>query len=181
MDGMAERWLPIKGFYGAYEVSDVGRVRSLARTKKSRWPGIVASVQEKILKPRIGHRGHHFYTLQADGKFRLASAHHLVLETFVGRRPKKKEGCHNDGDPGNNRRENLRWDTRAGNAADQKAHGTCMYGSKNPATSLTEKKVAQLKHRIRNGEKPAILAREFGIGSSTAYRIRDGLNWGRVP
>lgn len=49
--------------------------------------------------------------------------HTMVLEAFVGPRPVGLYGCHNDGDPANNRLTNLRWDTPASNTADKVMHG----------------------------------------------------------
>ncbi len=54
---------------------------------------------------------------------RNAKVHILVLEAFVGPRPLGLEGCHDDGDPANNRLTNLRWDTPSSNAVDRVRHG----------------------------------------------------------
>ncbi len=50
--------------------------------------------------------------------------HALVLETFVGPRPPGMMPCHSDGDPANNRLDNLRWDTMSANMHDAVHHGT---------------------------------------------------------
>lgn len=49
--------------------------------------------------------------------------HRMVLETFVGPCPEGLEACHNDGNPLNNRLDNLRWDTKSANAQDTLQHG----------------------------------------------------------
>lgn len=54
-----------------------------------------------------------------------------MLTAFVGPCPDGMEGCHNDGDPHNNRLDNLRWDTRANNARDAIRHGTHPWLKKN--------------------------------------------------
>lgn len=48
--------------------------------------------------------------------------HHLVLEAFHGPRPTGLHGCHNNGDPLDNRAGNLRWDTQSGNMRDFHRH-----------------------------------------------------------
>jgi hypothetical protein len=58
------------------------------------------------------------------GRYRMAKVHQLVMEAFVGHRPIGMEVCHNDGNNGNNRWTNLRYDTRAANERDKKKHGT---------------------------------------------------------
>lgn len=50
--------------------------------------------------------------------------HRVVLDAFIGPRPKGMEACHANGDPTDNRLVNLRWDTRSANAADSVRHGT---------------------------------------------------------
>jgi hypothetical protein len=54
----------------------------------------------------------------------------LVLTAFVGSRPSGLEGCHRNGDPTDNRLENLRWDTRTANIFDAVAHGTHPFASR---------------------------------------------------
>lgn len=63
------------------------------------------------------------YLMVTLGKERLY-VHRLVLEAFVGPSLPGMHGCHNNGKPSDNRIENLRWDTRAGNFADKWKHGT---------------------------------------------------------
>lgn len=53
---------------------------------------------------------------------RTFNVHRLILEAFVGPCPEGMEACHNDGDRGNNRLNNLRWDTRSANMADRFRH-----------------------------------------------------------
>lgn len=113
-----ERWLPVPGFEGRYSVSDLGRVRSEPRvvirrdgrsfrisggfmTAKFKHGYLMVKLHRPGLKPEWRHR-----------------VHLLVLGAFVGPRPPGLEGCHRDNDKNNNRLTNLRYDTRAGNHAD---------------------------------------------------------------
>jgi hypothetical protein len=116
---MTEIWKAIPGHEGAYEVSDQGRVRSLARTvpTKSRSGNpYLRPVPERILRPGPQKKsGHLSVILSRKGGMR--QVHELVLTTFVSR-PPDCESCHNDGDPTNNRLDNLRWDTRHSNIMD---------------------------------------------------------------
>lgn len=114
----AERWLPVVGYEGRYEVSDLGRVKSVARTDcygRRR--------AERFLRPRVGARGHLSVALYADGIRDGYQVHSLVLAAFVGRCPEGMEGCHWNDIPADNRLENLRWDTRSANVADRVRNG----------------------------------------------------------
>lgn len=119
---MTEQWKPITGYEGYYEVSNQGRVRSVERVIM-RSNGIPQRINERIMSPGL-RRDHPGVNLHKDGKFKAHYVHTLVLTAFVGPRPPGHEGCHNDGNPANNRVENLRWDTPLGNANDKRLHGT---------------------------------------------------------
>jgi hypothetical protein len=115
---MNERWLPIAGYEGLYEISDHGRIRSLDRVMRDgrRHKG-------KLLKTTMaGDRLN--VSLSRDGVKRTLHVHRGVLDTFVGPCPDGMECCHNDGDPGNCAVSNLRWDTHSANIFDQVKHGT---------------------------------------------------------
>jgi hypothetical protein len=104
-----EQWRPVPGFEGKYEVSDLGRVKSL------RW------TPPRILRPGPSNYGHLSVAL---GQRNTRMIHQLVLLAFVGPRPPGQEARHLDGDPANNRLDNLCWGTRGDNIRDAVRHGT---------------------------------------------------------
>ena len=112
-----ENWLPIPGYEGSYEVSDLGRVRSLDRiTDRGRnWRG-------RFMTPSVMPTGYLTVTLWRDGKQRTHLVHRLVLTTFVG--PSESEVRHLHGDPSDNRLSELAWGTHSENQFDQVLHGT---------------------------------------------------------
>jgi len=114
-----ERWLPIAGYEEQYEVSDLGRIRSLARLDARG-----RSLRERELSPRKTTRDHLSVALYRDGIRRDLQVHHLVLEAFIGPRPDGMEGCHWNDDPSDNRLDNLRWDTRRANVLDSVRNGS---------------------------------------------------------
>ena len=111
-----EIWKPVLGFEGIYEVSNHGRVKTVAT--------------QRIRKPsRCNSYGHLGVSLTRDGKVYSRRVHCLVLESFVGPRPSGAQACHApDPDPTNNRLDNLRWDTPRGNALDRKPRSECRAG-----------------------------------------------------
>lgn len=115
----SERWRPIEGYAGRYDVSTQGRVRSWVRGAKRPDDG-----GYRILSAGVSADGYRRYVLVAeDGTKRNWPEHQLVLTSFVGPRPEGMECCHNNGDPGDNRVENLRWDTTMANRIDRRLHG----------------------------------------------------------
>lgn len=120
----AERWLPIVGYEGHYEVSDHGRVRSLTRAIPGNRPGSVSHRSGQIRKLKAQKRGGHLVVaLHSSGRRRDILVHRLVLEAFVGKCPEGLEGLHWDDDPTNNHLTNLRWETRRVNQLDAVRNG----------------------------------------------------------
>ena len=124
---MTERWLPVVGWEGLYEVSDQGRVRSLGREIARR--GFPYRVKPKVMKPTVGctsrsPKGYLGVTLTPlEGGGRRYLVHQLVLTAFRGRRPKGREGAHSNGDHFCNRLSNLAWKTPKENSRDAVRHG----------------------------------------------------------
>lgn len=118
-----EVWKAIPGWEGLYEASTHGRVRSLDRfTIRSN--GRPYRRKGRILKTwAVPHSGHHYVALHANAKGTKYRVHRLILKTFAGEPPAGTEACHNNGNPADNRIENLRWDTKAANAQDTVKHG----------------------------------------------------------
>lgn len=117
---MSERWLPVVGYEGKYEVSDLGRVRSLDRldSRGHRRRGMLMS------QSPIDDAGHLAVNLCSDGISSTKKVYRLVLVAFIGTPPPGMEGCHRDGDPSDNRLANLYWGTHSDNMLDRVAHGT---------------------------------------------------------
>lgn len=120
--GATERWRPVAGCEGAYEVSDAGRVRSLYRII-TRGDGQRQRVRGRILSASPATDGRLRVGLHLPAGTRTRPVHILVLTAFVGPCPPGMEGCHWDDDFTNNRLSNLRWDTRESNFRDRSRNG----------------------------------------------------------
>lgn len=124
---MTEVWKDIPDYEGLYQASNLGRIRSLPRVSRfiGRWgTEVERDVPGKVLVAKVKPSGHLFVTLCKKGKTRNWHVHTLVLTAFVGARPDNMECLHQDGDPTNNRVENLRWGTNSQNRLDSVRHGT---------------------------------------------------------
>lgn len=171
-----ERWRPIPGFEGLYSVSDHGRVRAEPRSVR-RTDGRVQQRVGGILAPGAVQSGHLMVTLCRDGSRDRRRVHRLVLEAFVGPNPPGTEGCHNDGDPTNNRLENLRWDTVLANKADRERHGRTARGERHGRSKLTVAQVAELRRLRAAGATQTSLAERFGISQPHVSAICRGDFW----
>jgi hypothetical protein len=123
---LTEQWKPIPGFEGVYEVSDLGNVRSLARTNAQgkRYKGKLLRV---ATVPRTKVRQ---VVLFKDGVRHSSTVHKLVLTTFVGPAPEGQEVVHLDGDSSNNALTNLKWGFRTETAQSLVRRGTHVHTRK---------------------------------------------------
>jgi hypothetical protein len=104
MDTIEENWLPIAGYEGLYEVSDLGRVKNIKTGR--------------IMKPKLEKNGYTRATLHNKGE-KKCYIHRLVLQTFLP--IEDKMDCdHRNHIKNDNRLVNLRWATNSENARFQK-------------------------------------------------------------
>ena len=111
-----ESWRPVVGFEGYYEVSDLGRVRSLTRRVPS-GRGRTRIATGRVLSPSTGDP-YRKVNMKVDGVQAMRSVHRLVALAFLGHCPDGMEVCHINGDHKDNRLANLRYDTHSENQRD---------------------------------------------------------------
>lgn len=109
---MAE-WVKIKGYKPIYYVSDSGLVKSIERETPCNTG--VGLRKERILKTAYVRRYKNVFLYDESGKRHSVLLHRLVAENFVSNPNNFKEIDHIDGNPENNRADNLRWVTHKDN------------------------------------------------------------------
>lgn len=115
----SEQWAPVAGAEGRYEVSDLGRVRSLL----GRSP--------RLLKPGVGSNGYLTVNIYDGGQpRRRRSVHQLVAEAFIGPHPPETDVRHLNGVKSDCRAANLAYGTRSQNMLDLVGHGGCVNANK---------------------------------------------------
>ena len=111
---MQEIWKDIEGYEGFYQVSNLGRVRSLDHIAHSK-NGVPQYRHGKILKQSTVRSGYKRVHISKDGNAEYRAVHRLVAFAFC----EKPEGMdivnHLDNDPSNNRADNLEWTDCKGN------------------------------------------------------------------
>jgi len=161
-----EAWRSVVG-HPLYEISDRGRVRSWA--KKGPAGGVLAT--PRMLRQETMHMGHRRVNL---GKGRRQTVHVLVLEAFVG--PRNGSDCarHLNGDPADNRADNLAWGSFFDNEADKRAHGRSLIGERHHQALLNDADVVAIR---ASNEVGTVLAGKHGVSPSTIWLIRKGRTW----
>jgi hypothetical protein len=115
-----EEWRPIAGFEGVYEVSDLGRVRSLDRTEVY----LNRKRKGRVLKQGRAGGANRDYRTVTLGARNYRQVHQLACTAFHGEPIPGNVVRHLDGDSFNNLSTNLAWGTRSENHADAVRHGT---------------------------------------------------------
>lgn len=171
-----EEWRPVVGYEGLYEVSSIGRVRSLPRRRQT--GAGIRTLRERLLTPKPGL--YPTVSLSRLGDPRTLTIHSLVLIAFVGPAPPGMEACHNDGNKWNSKLSNLRWDTRSGNTNDRVSHGVSNRGERCGSAKLTSRQVDEIRQRFAQGERQSALAREYGVSQSNISQIVNRKRWSYV-
>jgi len=167
---MPEEWRPIPGHEGRYEVSSLGRVRSLRYKRQT--------ARVEPLRLSVNRGGYQIVSLNIAGRDKTFHVHRLVATVFHGPCPAGFQAAHLDNVRTNNVPGNLRWVTAKENHSHKIAHGTQQIGEKNPFAKLTEDAV-RLIRSVRGGTKE--LAARFGVGYGAIQAVRRGERWKHIP
>lgn len=181
---MKERWKPVYGYEGYYEVSNLGNVRTVERyvTKTiangNSFPKLCKS---KLLSPHLNKDGYPTVNLRKEGKVsnptKCRPVHILVIEAFKGPRPEHLQTCHKNGKRDDPRLSNLRYGTAKKNAKDRDEHGTTQKGINHTKAILTEAKVRKFRALFAKGHTVREVAAKYNINVSTVNNIKLNLCW----
>ena len=172
---MEEQWKECVGFEGYYEVSNLGRVRTVAR-ESVKSNGRKCIIKERVIS-QADVKGYKKVTLKCDGVRKDMRVHRLVVMAFIGE-PSKEMVNHKDGDKANNKLSNLEWATRSEN--ELHAYGTGLKKS----TDLHKQKTIESNKKRRTLSDETIryirtsklsqykLAEELGISRASVGLIR---------
>ena len=149
-----EIWVDIEGYEGYYQVSNMGRVRSVERTV---WDnrGYYKTVHEKILRTRKNGYGYVLITLNQAGKSKTYTVHRLVASAFLDNSDNLPEVNHKDEDKQNNCADNLEYCSRSYNNT---YNGRAKKAGKKASEKLKGRKQSEecIKKRAEKLSKPII-------------------------
>lgn len=157
-----EIWKDIAGYEGLYQVSNLGRVKSLPREK---WNGkAIVYKKEIIRKQRVRADGYVSINLDKDGQQKWFKVHRLVAEAFISNPNNKPCVDHINTIRNDNRVENLRWVTRKenmNNSLTKKKISEAFTGENNPLYG--KKHSEEAKKKMSESSKKKVVCVTTGI------------------
>lgn len=105
-----EVWRDIKDYEGLYQISSLGRVRSL-----DRFDSIGRFIKGKMLSYNVDKDGYSCITLCKNGGEKKCKVHRIVAQTFIPNPDNKPCIDHINCERSDNRIENLKWCTHSEN------------------------------------------------------------------
>lgn len=151
----------IKGYEGIYEVSKLGKVRSVDRTVECK-DGSIRKYKGKELRPSMNKDGYAMVTLRKNGVAKNCQVHRLVAGTFLPNPDNLPEVHHKNHDIKDNRVENLQWVSRAEQRDD---HWRAAKGTRLRVVGNGIDKIYNSSMEVE---------REIGINQSDALKVAKG-------
>lgn len=153
---MQEKWKPVPGYEGLYEVSSQGRVRS-PRGMRSLF---------------VAYGGYVGVTLFRENKPKNWHVHQLVAGAFIGPATGGHEVNHKNLNRSDNRPSNLEYVT-----ASQNMRHALEWGMSQGVNTLLPKDVRNIRRALRRGATQKSLAAKYGVSRTTIGAISQGRTW----
>lgn len=146
-----ENWVDLKGFEGAYQVSDYGRVRSVARAVHHK-DGKITNHKQHVLKQTINKKGYKEVFPSKGGKKTSVKVHRAVCEAFHPNPLGLPEVNHWDEDKTNNFFGNLEWCDTAYNVDFSQSHSCKLVSPKGEVIEVTNYSKFSRENGLSNGK-----------------------------
>lgn len=168
---MTEEWKDIKGFEGFYQISNLGRVKSLVRK---------GTPKEIILKQQTNAYGYWQVGLRKPKmQIKFRRPHRLVAEAFIPKVEGKNYINHKNGIKKDNRIENLEWCTFKENSDHAWRTGLIDNRGENMGwAKLTQQQVNEIRSKyIPRKYSMRKLAKEYKVSYGAINAIINNKNW----
>lgn len=170
---MVEIWKKVNGFEARFEISNLGRLKSINGRNKG----------EKILVAAIDGAGYRHTSLRMKPLNKSVRIHNLVAEHFCEKEfPEMTWVNHDDGNKLNNNYTNLKWCTPLQNCQHAVLTGLLnIKGERHPQHKLTVEKVIEMRRLHKTGNyNHTQLGNMFGVCRRQAGDVINGVNWGWI-
>lgn len=171
-----EIWKDIPNYEGRYQVSNLGRVRSLSHKVPYRVKGFYRVIKGRVLKQSTTCKGYKKLTLPLKGKPKNELVHRLVLTAFSDIPPQETVN-HKDGDPANNKLENLEWMTRGENCRHAVKTGLSPCQGSTHYLAVDKNKINEIRDLLAKNISPYEIAKLVSVSVHLIYRIKNGTHW----
>lgn len=171
---MEEQWKDVAGYEGLYEVSSLGRVRTLQSSPRLKSGECLSGGNT---------RGYRTVILCKGGKKTAMLVHRLVAFAFLGAPPDchRPTVNHKNLEKADNRTENLEWMAHADNNRHAAPLIPHQKGTERPDAKLTEDDVRSIRARyIPHQVTLNQLAKEFGVSNPTIHAIIHRRKWSHI-
>lgn len=179
---MKEIWKDIRNYEGLYQISNLGRIKSISR--KVRCKNYKREVKEKILKLNK-NKNYMQIALSKNCICKTFLVHRLVAETFIENPKNLLEVNHKDGNKHNNSVNNLEWCSRIENMRHAKDNDLiksnkgedCYWYNKFGENHIRSKKIIQFDKQgkiIKKWNSLADVKRQLGIYQSNICKCCEG-------
>jgi hypothetical protein len=178
---MTELWKAISGFPG-YEVSNIGRVRSIDRLVRVMQNGTpsVRRYRGRVLK-QTRVRAYWQIVLCKEEENKTCLVHRLVARAFLPKPTRGRDNVrHKDDDGGNNKIGNLEWGSQQDNIDDKVKRGRHPRGEDSARASMTATEVKRIKKMLSSGARICDISDLVGIPRQTIQNIKRGDTWVHV-
>lgn len=167
MEKEIEIWKPVPYYEGLYEVSNLGRVKTLPRYHR------YGLKEEKILKPGYGKFGYAHVALTKNGIMKTTRVHRIVALVFVPNPYMYEFVNHLDGVKSNNAASNLEWCNRSQNMKHAYDLGLMNIETR---SKVTMNIADEIRSRGKWGTYDEI-GDQYGIVGSTVWNILNNKTW----
>lgn len=177
-----EIWKGIKGYEQYYQVSNLGRVRTISRLIKRNGKGDFI-LKARILKQQVSTKGYWNVRVCVDSVQKTLSVHRQIGFAFIPNPENKPQINHKNTIKSDNSITNLEWVTNAENQAHAIRMGITKdksLGEKNGRATLTESDVRDIRYAIYKGVARKFLPQVYNLKYTTICKVVTGELWGHV-
>jgi len=181
MEEIQEVWKDIIGCEGYYQVSNLGRAKSLDRQFTNKI-GVVVTFPSKMLKLSKNRYGYICVNLSVNGRKWIFNMHRAIAIAFIPNPLNKPQVNHINGVKVDNRIENLEWCTSSENRVHAMKIGLSkIIGIDSHRAKLTNEQVLKIREMALQGISRRKIVKEIGtVGAWTIWEIIKRRTWKHI-
>jgi hypothetical protein len=178
---MEEIWKIVANTEGRYEVSSMGRIKSLPFTIEVKGKSSFVT-RERILRLGTDRDGYDVFVCSINSKRYTKRGHRVVAETFIPNPNNLPQVNHKNSIRNDNRVENLEWVSERDNMMHGIEYGNVKptKGEINGMSKLTKDKVIEIRAAYETGRSYAEIAKDYDVGGGAIGKIIRRERWKHI-